>query len=115
MFEVTDENTLMKHLKSNTKVVALFYASWCPFCRTFLSTFSKHAENDRSAAFMRVKIDEDENPLWEMFSLAAVPSIIFFKNGKVERRLDCNLGVGLTENQFIRWLNGIQRFSTSTS
>jgi thioredoxin 1 len=106
MIEVTDERDLAKQLKANPKVVALFYASWCPFCRSFLTVFNKHAQNPGlgSAVFMRVKIDEDENPLWETYSLEAVPSIILFENGKVSRRLDCELGAGLTEKQFSKWM-----------
>ena len=104
LIEVTDENALGKQLKTNSKIVVLFYSSWCPFCRSFLPVFNKHAEKDKSIAFMRVKIDDDDNPLWETFSLEAVPSAILFENGKVSRRLDCNLGAGLTEKQFTKWL-----------
>ncbi len=104
LIEVSDENQLNKQLKANPKVVALFYASWCPFCRNFLSVFNKHAEKDNSAVFMRVKIDEDENPLWETYALEAVPSAILFEKGKVSRRLDCELGGGLNEKQFTKWL-----------
>ncbi len=106
VIEVTNERDLAKQLKANLKVVALFYASWCPFCRSFLSIFSKHAQNPHSgsAIFLRVKIDEDENPLWETYSLEAVPSIIIFENGNVSRRLDCDLGAGLNEKQFVNWL-----------
>jgi thioredoxin 1 len=104
MIEVTDERDIAKQLKANPKVVALFYASWCPFCRSFLSIFDKHAEKPSSPPFIRVKIDEDENPLWETYSLEAVPSIILFENAKVSRRLDCELGAGLTETQFTKWL-----------
>ena len=104
MFEVTDEGELDKYLKSNPKVVALFYASWCPFCRSFLSVFNKYAGRDNSTMFLRVKIDEDVNPLWETYSLEAVPSAILFEDGKVSRRLDCELGRGLTEKQFAKWL-----------
>ena len=104
MSEVTDERDLAKQLKANPHVVALFYASWCPFCRSFLSVFNKHAEKPNSALFIRVKIDEDENPLWETYSLEAVPSIILFENGTVSRRLDCEMGAGLSEKQFSKWL-----------
>jgi thioredoxin 1 len=105
VIEVADENSLMKHLNENPKVFALFYASWCPFCRSFLSVFNKHANKDQSGFFMRVKIDEDENPMWETYSLAAVPSVLLFENSEVSRRLDCDLGAGLTEKQFTSWLN----------
>jgi thioredoxin 1 len=104
MMEVTDENSLTKELKANPKVIALFYASWCPFCRSFLSIFSKYAQKSGAALFMQVKIDDDENPLWEKYAFEAVPSIIFFKEGQVSKRLDCKLGCGLNEKQFSRWL-----------
>ena len=104
MIEVTNERDLAKQLKANPKIFALFYASWCPFCRSFLSVFNKHAEKGGSTMFMCVKIDEDENPLWETYSLEAVPSIILFENAKVSRRLDCEQGAGLTEKQFCKWM-----------
>jgi thioredoxin 1 len=104
MIEVTDEDALNKQLKANCKVVALFYASWCPFCRSLLPVFNGKALKDNSTVFMRVKIDDDENPLWERYSIEAVPSLILFEDGKVSRRLDCELGMGLTEKQFTKWV-----------
>lgn len=65
MIEVTDERHLSKQLKANSRVVALFYSSWCPFCRSFLTVFNKQIGKLGSVVFMRVKVDEDENPLWE--------------------------------------------------
>ncbi len=104
MIEVTDENALADQLAKNPKVVALFFASWCPFCRSFLSVFNKHTETKGSPVFMRVKIDEYENPLWETYSIEAVPTAVLFENGTVSRRLDCEPGAGLTEKQFSKWL-----------
>jgi thioredoxin 1 len=104
MIELSEEAALRKQLKTNTKVVALFYASWCPFCRSFLSVFVKHAERDKTGMFLRVKIDEDENLMWETYSIIAVPSVILFENGTLSRRLDCELGAGLTEKQLSKWL-----------
>ncbi len=107
MIEISDQNELNKQLAQNKKAFALFYASWCPFCRTFLSMFNKYAEKTASGMFLRVRIDEDENPLWEEYSLVAVPSIILFENGQVASRLDCELGAGLTEQQLSRWLKSV--------
>jgi thioredoxin 1 len=104
MIELEDKNDLDAQLARNDEVVALFYASWCPFCRSFLSVFNKHAQRDGSTVFLKVRIDEDENPLWEEYSLEAVPSVILFKKGQVNRRLDCDLGAGLNEKQFREWL-----------
>jgi thioredoxin 1 len=104
MIEVTDEVELAKLLKANSKVVALFYSSWCPFCRSFISTFDKHAKNPASHTYIKVQIDDDDNPMWETYSLDAVPSLILFEKGQVSKRLDCARGVGLSEKQFTKWL-----------
>jgi hypothetical protein len=50
-------------------------------------------------------VDDDDNPLWEEYSLEAVPAVILFENGNVTRRLDCQLGIGLNEKQLKDWLN----------
>jgi thioredoxin 1 len=104
MIEVSEEEDLAKNLESHSKVIALFYSSWCPFCRSFLPTFNKHVQKKDSETFIRVLIDDDENPIWETYALEAVPSIIIFEKGKVTRRLDCQLGTGLNEKQLIKFL-----------
>jgi thioredoxin 1 len=104
MIEITDQSELNKQLAQNKQVFTLFFASWCPFCRSFLSVFNKYAQKAGSGMFLRVRVDEDENPLWEEYSLESVPSIILFENGQVKQRLDCELGAGLTEEQFSDWL-----------
>jgi thioredoxin 1 len=104
MIEVVDDVGLEKQVKANPTVVALFYASWCPFCRNFLPVFKRYAEISDGAVYIKVRIDEDENPLWETYGFEAVPSLILFEGGQVSRRLDCTLGRGLTEPQFSTWL-----------
>ena len=37
----TTKQDLDVELKKNKKVLALFYASWCPFCVGFVPTFDK--------------------------------------------------------------------------
>ena len=107
MIEVTDEADLEKQLNSNIRVLALFYASWCPFCRSFVSIFNKHGQDPCNMAYIKVKIDEDENPMWETYDLVAVPSLILFDHGQLLKRLDCELGAGLSEQQFTKWLERI--------
>jgi thioredoxin 1 len=108
MIELSEEQALTKYLESHPKVIALFYASWCPFCRSFLTVFNKHAQKSGSDKYVKVLIDDDENPMWETYSLEAVPSIILFEKGKIARRLDCQLGAGLNEKQLIKFLNGLK-------
>jgi thioredoxin 1 len=104
MIEITDETSLKKQLKANSRVLALFHASWCPFCRSFTSVFNKHALNPGNTTYIKVRIDDDENPMWETYNLEAVPSLILFENGQLLKRLDCELGAGLDERQFSKWL-----------
>jgi len=104
MIEVSNQQDLNTQLASNSRVLALFHASWCPFCRSFVGIFDKHAKNPGKDTCIKVRIDEDENPLWEIYELDAVPSIILFENGQVKHRLDCHLGAGLNEKQFTHWL-----------
>lgn len=104
MIEVDNQTALAVQLKTNRDVLVLFYSSWCPFCRRFIPVFEEYAEKPGSFTTVKVQLDEDENPLWETYSIDAVPSIILFKNGEVHRRLDCQRGIGLSEDKFIKWL-----------
>ncbi|MFB3890292.1 MAG: thioredoxin family protein [Candidatus Bathyarchaeia archaeon] len=105
MIEVSDRQELAQQLTEHPRAVALFYASWCPFCRSFIQVFDRYAENRDADVFLKVNVDDDENPMWEEFSLEAVPSIILFEKDRVARRLDCELGAGLNEKQFSDWLH----------
>jgi thioredoxin 1 len=104
MIEVSSKSELASQFKANEKVVALFYASWCPFCTRFLPVFDKYAKKTSSKFFLRINVDDEDNPLWEEYDLEAVPSLILFEKGQVRRRLDCKLGSGLNEEGLSVWL-----------
>ena len=40
-------------------------------------------------------IDDEDNPLWDKYSVNIVPTVLFFDQGKVVKRLDGKGGVGL--------------------
>lgn len=82
-------------LKIRDRVIVLFYASWCPHSARFLPIFERHA-GDNERGFMRVLIDSEES-LSEKYSVAVVPTLIFFENGKESKRLDGIPGMGLNE------------------
>lgn len=103
MIEVSSIRDLESQLKRNKRVLALFYASWCPFCISFLPVFD-HSSKQGFGFILCVKVDDYDSPLWDEYSVEAVPTIIFFQEGKVCRRLDSRLGYGLSENEFRRWL-----------
>jgi len=75
----------------------LFYASWCPFSLAFLPVYEKQAEGG-DAEFVRITLDGNE-ALFEAFGVDVYPTVLFFKNATVSRRLDGQPLVGLKEKQ----------------
>ena len=104
MIEVDNKQDLDSELKKNKKVLVLFYASWCPYCMNFVPVFDKKAVNMGFGSVIHVLLDDYGNPLWDDYSIGAVPTVILFEEGKVCRRLDGKFGVGLSEKQLKIWL-----------
>jgi thioredoxin 1 len=96
MEHVKPEEFDSKVLGNDKKTVVLFYATWCPYCTNFKPTFESAKIN--TANKMGSIIDEDENPLWDMFNIQAVPTMIAFQNGKIISRRDAKKHVGLTKS-----------------
>jgi thioredoxin 1 len=64
-------------------VVADFYATWCGPCRTLSPMLDKLAGGYTDKVKF-VKINVDESPgLAQNFQVQAIPTLIFFKDGKV--------------------------------
>ena len=78
---------------SNDEVTAVFYMTYCPFCRAFCPQFEKKFEGKGNCAM--VAIDEDSDPLWDEFDIKAVPTVLVFKKKKIAKRHDAIPGVGL--------------------
>jgi thioredoxin 1 len=104
MIEVSNERDLESHLQNNKRVLALFYTSWCPYCRIFLSVFNRNSSKRGFNLVLRVRVDNYNNPLWDKYSIDAVPTVLLFHMGKVCRRLDAKFGLGLSEKQLKEWL-----------
>ena len=86
-----------KMLKDNKAVLALFYAEWCPFSRMFLPVFEKMAK-DKKGNFCRILADEMDG-CEEKYSIEVFPTVIYFENGKISKRLDGVHGIGLNKSQ----------------
>jgi thioredoxin 1 len=104
MIEIDNKQDLNTELKKNEKGLVLFYASWCPYCVSFVPVFDKKIVNFSFGSVLHVLLDDYDNPLWDDYSIDAVPTVIFFEKGKVSRRLDGKFGVGLSEKQLKVWL-----------
>ncbi|MEM2914783.1 MAG: thioredoxin family protein, partial [Candidatus Bathyarchaeia archaeon] len=88
MKEIESINDLDNILRNDGRVLALFYVSWCPFCRSFLKVLEKYVEAEGSTKILRVKIDDEDNPIWAEFNIEVVPTIILFNGEKAAARLD---------------------------
>jgi thioredoxin 1 len=87
-------------LSSQEKTLVMFYADWCPFCRKFKPIFEDSANslNNSQQKFFESNINDDNNPLWERFSINAVPTIIAFEKGEIISRRDAKMGIGLVKS-----------------
>lgn len=93
-------------LHSAEPVVVAFWAAWCPFCRRFRPEF-EHAASASEGRFALVHVEEDENPLWDRYAIAVVPSLALFRNGAMAARKDGVLGRGITETELATFLGEV--------
>jgi thioredoxin-like negative regulator of GroEL len=99
---INNNHDLIEILGATNRVVALFYASWCPFCVTFLPIFKKHAKGEGRHF---VSVQDDQETIADQYSVKVYPTVLFFEDGVVSKRLDGVLGVGLDERQLSEFIN----------
>ena len=90
-------------LSKTNKVLVMFYADWCPFCQKFKPMFESLPclTDSKSNAKYRAygaKLNDDDNPLWDRFSISSVPTIIAFDGARPIARRDARMGIGLTKS-----------------
>jgi len=88
---------LEKLIREKDRLFVLFYADWCPFSRMFLPSFLDQAAKGEPC-YRRIFADEDET-LSRRYRIEVFPTVLFFRNGKVERRLDGVFHAGLSQRQ----------------
>lgn len=110
-----DQHSLEEYVQQYRRVLVLFCASWCPFCQQFFPAFDKMVTKNAFDKILRVYIDDDDNPLWDDYSIEAVPTALVFEQGKAADRLDANLGRGISEKTFAEWLKKISRSTLAKS
>ncbi len=81
-------------LDSQEPTVALFWATWCPFCRRYKPEFDKLAAKF-PWRFASVFLDDESNPLWDDYAVDVVPTLALFRDGKLVDRQDGVLGYGI--------------------
>ena len=98
---IDNEHDLDKILKTNDRVIALVYASWCPFCRNFLPIFQRHAQEEQPYFLC---VQDDGESIGDKYSIDVFPTVLFFEKGSISKRLDGEQGVGLSEKQLAEFV-----------
>ena len=104
MIKIDTCKDLDLELSKNKHILVLFYATWCPYCVRSVPNFNKKAVSLGFQNIIHVLLDDYDNQLWDDFDIPAVPTIIYFEDGKVSKRLDGKLGSGLSEREFNVWI-----------
>jgi thiol-disulfide isomerase/thioredoxin len=99
---VDNQNDLTEIIRARNRVIALFHASWCPYCVRFLPIFIKRAENECQRF---VSVQDDEETISDQYSITIFPTVLLFENGIVSKRLDGAPGRGLNDQQLTAFVN----------
>lgn len=94
---IHSEADLEEILATNDTCFILFFAPWCSFSQRFLPVFESTARSTPQKCY-HMEIDEYPH-LCKRYSVEVYPTVLFFKNNKVVRRLDGTRGIGLSEQQ----------------
>ncbi len=83
--EAIDSRLQFQHevLQADKPSLAMFYALWCPHCRSLAPIMNRLAEEYKDDVKF-VKVDIDDRPeLSEQFGVEAVPTVILFQYGQM--------------------------------
>jgi thioredoxin 1 len=83
---ITDQNQ-EELVKKHTMLVVDCYADWCGPCR-MIAPFIIDLASEYSGKVSFGKVDVDQSPgISRQYSVSSIPTLLFFKNGKLVERL----------------------------
>lgn len=87
MLEVTADTFEQEVLKSDIPVVIDLWAPWCGPCKALTPTLESVAA-DYDGKIKVVKLNIDDSPkIAAQYQVMSIPTILFFKDGKVESQV----------------------------
>jgi len=88
MVKEINQKQLKDEVISNSKIVLVdFYADWCMPCK-MMAPVLENLSNDYESEVTVLKINTDQNEqASRAFEIFSIPTLIFFRNGKMATRL----------------------------
>lgn len=87
IINITKENFKQQVLEVDKPVIVDFWAQWCVYCRRIAPAFDKIAEQQEDKLiFAKINID-DVQDIAEEYGIDTIPTLLMFKNGKVEGQI----------------------------
>ena len=84
VLKITQENFETEVLQSDKPVLIDFWAEWCGPCQTFIPILHSYAEKTDAVKIGKINVDEEQE-LAVKFRVMSIPTLLIFKNGKVEK------------------------------
>jgi thiol-disulfide isomerase/thioredoxin len=79
-------------LRRNGTWAVAFLAEWCPFCHAFAPEFARLGNGSNLAVG---DLTDYDGPLWDVFGIEVVPTVLVFRDGEIVYRANGVLGEGL--------------------
>ena len=79
---ITESNFQQEVLESQVPVMVEFGATWCTPCKVLAPVIHEIAAETSNAKVALIDVDE-QSGLAQQFNIMSVPTILFFKDGKV--------------------------------
>lgn len=107
VFEVATSEAFERDvLRAKEPTVVLFWAGWCPFCQSFMPLFEAQTKR-HDARFALVRLDDNDNPLWDAYRVNVVPTLAYFRDGALAARKDGRLARGLSHAELDAFLREV--------
>jgi thioredoxin 1 len=85
--QLTDDSFEKEVLQSPDPVLVDFWAPWCGPCR-MLTPIVEELSKEYEGKVKVAKLNTDDNPnAATKFNISAIPTMLFFKGGKVEHQM----------------------------